>query len=310
MRNNTGLGIREHFGLDKEPTVASNIKVVTRAIIATLVLSPFLLAAGGEESTAASAAGLTAEPAAADSAAAGPTAAASGSDGQWHLSVSPYLWLPGIHGDVGALGRDVGFKASPADLLSHFRFGLMGAVEARRNRLLLTTDLIYFRLGADNALPFERLGPTNANITFRAVLLTPKIGFRVIDNEKIKVDALTGFRYWHFGEDVSFSPSRSGLDYSASQNWVSPVVGGRIEAPLSPKLAVTILGDVGGWGAGSQLEYQVAGLLGYKIKPKWTLVAGYRYLNLDYHSGGNAGGVINLTLSGIVFGATVDLSKQ
>src|SRR5256885_6785971 len=48
------------------------------------------------------------------------------------------------------------------------------------------------------------------------------------------------------------------------------LVGGRIEMALSPKIAVTILGDVGGWGTGSQLEYQWAGLLGYRIDRKST----------------------------------------
>ena len=52
--------------------------------------------------------------------------------------------------------------------------------------------------------------------------------------------------------------------------------------PLSPKLVVNILGDVGGWGAGSQLDYQIAGILGYKWTPKWTLQAGWRYLDVDY----------------------------
>ena len=52
--------------------------------------------------------------------------AQSGSGGDWQVSVSPYLWLPGVHGTVGAFDRDAGVSASPIDLLSHFRFGLMG----------------------------------------------------------------------------------------------------------------------------------------------------------------------------------------
>ncbi|MBV8553435.1 MAG: hypothetical protein JOY54_19225 [Acidobacteriaceae bacterium] len=37
--------------------------------------------------------------------------------------------------------------------------------------------------------------------------------------------------------------------------------------PLSPKLIVTILGDAGGWGAGSQLDYDIVGAIGYKLTP-------------------------------------------
>ena len=68
----------------------------------------------------------SAGPSASVSAPAGTTAADDG----WHFAVSPYLWFPGVHGTIGALGRDVSFKASPGDLLSHFRFGLMGLLEA------------------------------------------------------------------------------------------------------------------------------------------------------------------------------------
>ena len=82
---------------------------------------------------------------------------------------------------------------------------------------------------------------------------------------------------------------------------MDPLVGGRIQAPLSPKAEVTIAGDVGGWGAGSQLDYQVVGLLGYKLKPKLTLLMGYRYLDVDYRNGG---ATYDTTTSGAVIGVT------
>jgi hypothetical protein len=59
-----------------------------------------------------------------------------GNDDQWHIAVSPYLWFPGVHGTIGAHNHDASYSASPTDLLSNFRFGLMGVIEARHNRLL------------------------------------------------------------------------------------------------------------------------------------------------------------------------------
>jgi hypothetical protein len=130
-------------------------------------------------------------------------------------------------------------------------------------------------------------------------VLTPKIGYRVFDKEKLKIDALTGFRYWHLGEKLSFNPSRLGINFSGSQNWADPLVGGRIQTPLSPKVDVTIGGDVGGWGAGSQLDYQFAGLLGFKLKPKLALQMGYRYLHVDYRNGST---IYDTTTSGALLG--------
>jgi hypothetical protein len=237
----------------------------------------------------------------------GTTSVAPVSDNQWHIAVSPYLWFPGVHGTIGAADHDAGFSASPIDLLSNFRFGLMGAVEARRNRLLTTIDMMWVRLRDDKALPFPNVGANSATIKATEFLLAPKIGVRLIDGKMIKADALAGIRFWHFGENLTFSPGTLGFDFSKSQNWVDPVVGGKTETALSPKAGITIAGDAGGWGAGSQLEYQVVGLLGYKVKPKWTLQAGYRYLYVDYEKGGGRNAFITAVTSGVIFGVTLNL---
>jgi hypothetical protein len=233
---------------------------------------------------------------------ASPSPSASADD-DWHLVVAPYLWLTGVHGTVGALGHDVGVHASAGDLLSHFRFGLMGLIEADHKRVVLPLDLIWARLGDNKALPFPNLAATTADVKVTEFILTPKVGYRVLDQEKLKIDALTGFRYWHLGQNLQFSPSRLGLDFSGSQNWVDPLVGGRILAALTPKVEATIAGDVGGWGAGSQLDYQVVGLLGYKIKPTWTLQAGFRYLDVNYRSKT----VFDVAMSGVLFGVSIKL---
>jgi hypothetical protein len=209
-----------------------------------------------------------------------------------------------VHGTVGAFNRDVSIHATPGDLLSHFRFGLMGVVEPRYKRIVLPLDVIWVRLGDNKALPFPNLMVTTAKFKGDEFILTQKIGYRLFDQEKFKIDALAGFRYWHFGQNLKLVPSNLNLNFSASQNWVDPVVGGRVQLALTPKIGVNILGDVGGWGTGSQLDYQVAGTLAYKIKPKWTLQAGYRYLYVDYRSGGS---IVNTVTSGALLGVTIDL---
>jgi hypothetical protein len=88
---------------------------------------------------------------------------------------------------------------------------------------------------------------------------------------------------------------------------VDPLVGGRIETSLSSKFVATVFGDVGGWGTGSQLEYQVGGVLGYKLKETTTLQAGYRYLAVDYRGGGVRQPVFDAHMSGILLGVTFDL---
>ena len=223
---------------------------------------------------------------------------------EWHFDVSPYIWLPGVHGTVGALGRDSSVHATPRDLISNFRFGLMGSVEAHRKWLLLPLDVMWVRLGDSKALPFPNLQATEADVKASEFILTPKVGIRLLNQEKIRIDALTGIRYWHFSENVQFVPSNLNLNFSASQDWVDPIVGGRITGIFAPKIVITLFGDVGGWGTGSQLDYQFGGVLGYNIKPKWTLQAGYRYLFVDYRNGGST---IAMVTSGPLIGITFDI---
>jgi hypothetical protein len=232
-----------------------------------------------------------------------PPNAAPAADGSWHIVLAPYLWLPGVHGTLGVRDHQASIHASAGDLLSHFRFGLMAVVEARHDRWVTPVDFVWVRLGEDKALPFPNEAIT-ADVKASEFIMTPKFGYRLIDLDKLKFDGLIGIRYWHLGQNLQFSPSELGLDFSGSQNWVDQLVGARIQAPLSPKVEVTIAGDVGGGGVTSQLDYQVAGLLGYRFKPRWTVQAGYRYLYLDRRSGGS---ILTFAMSGAMFGVTIKL---
>jgi len=219
--------------------------------------------------------------------AAAPANSATAPSDPWHAGFTGYIWFPGVHGVTGNLNHEVPFRASAGDLLSHFRFGLMGTLEAQRGRFVLLTDLMWVRLQANHqkALPYPGLPELSAQVKAWEFIITPEFGYRFVDGEKIKVDALGGLRYWHVGSSLHFTPSLLGLNFSGSLDFADPLMGARIQFPLSPKLLVTIMGDAGGWGAGAQLDYDIVGAIGYKLNPKFTMGVGYRYLYVDYHPG-------------------------
>lgn len=155
-----------------------------------------------------------------------PGNAAATSDDDWHTDFTFYLWFPGTHGTTGVNGHDVNFRASAGDILSHFRFGLMGTLGVQRGRFVGIGDLIWVRLAAYNSrtLPFPGLPQLSSTVKAQQFILTPEIGYRVVDHEKIKIDALMGLRYWHLGSSLQFTPSL-GLNLSPSANWVDPLTG-------------------------------------------------------------------------------------
>jgi hypothetical protein len=221
-------------------------------------------------------------------------------DDQWHFAFAPYLWFAGMHGYVGAFGFNAGVKASPGDLLSHADIGLMGTLEARKERWVIPVDIMWLALSDDKGLPENE--PGVESITFRAgqFILTPKVGYKVIDKPKLKADVTAGVRYWHLGERFHFNPILYD-GFTTSQSWVDYVGGGRIEMPLSPKASITVVGDAGKGGA--LQDYQIAGLLNYKIKKSITLFGGWRYLDVDYRDNNNRYFLYNMTISGVGLGA-------
>jgi len=228
-----------------------------------------------------------------------PNTAAS-EDHVWHVDLTPYLWFAGAHGTVGARGRNVSIHATPGDLLSHLDIGLMGAAEARYKHFLLAGDILWIRLSDSKALPFPALSAISADARVGEFVWTSKVAYRVVDH-KIKADANVGVRYWHLGQKLSFNPSLLGISFNGSQNWADIVIGGRVQLPLGEKTVVDLLGDVGGWGAAAQLDYQFAALVAYKISSRWKLGAGYRYLFIDYRTGP---AVFNMVTAGPALGAT------
>jgi hypothetical protein len=223
-------------------------------------------------------------------------------DNNWHIGVTPYLWFAGSHGTVGAHGLDASYHASFGDIFTKLNIGLMGAAEARKERFVFPVDFLWLKLSDDKGLPLNEIGVSSIKVKATQSIFTPKAGYRVVDQEKLKADVTLGIRYWHLGENLSLEPSLFG-GRSQSANWVDVVAGGKIQMPLSPKAMITVLGDAGAGGA--NVDYQVAGLLGYRIKPKIMMQLGYRYLDVNYRPSSTF--IYDAVTSGILLGVTFNL---
>jgi imidazolonepropionase-like amidohydrolase len=212
------------------------------------------------------------------------TKTARSSEGAWEIDGTLYFWLQGIHGNVDALGQSIGFRASPKDLASYANFGLQGLVEARYKRLILANDVLWTPLTVSKSegSVFPLPPGFTATVKYTPVVLTHEVGYRLIDSARITVDGFTGVRHWHLGAALSITPSPDGSSHEGSSNWADPLAGARIQVPITSKLRATIWGDAGGWGAGSQMDYQMVGGLRYQLKPRWALDAAWRYLYDDY----------------------------
>jgi hypothetical protein len=157
-------------------------------------------------------------------------------------------------------------------------------------------------LSDDRALPLNDPEAESVKANMKEFIVTPKIGYRVADGKRVKVDALFGARIWHLNTSLNLQPKELALGFSQATTWADAVAGGRFTFMLTPKAAVIVAGDAG--GISSRSDWQVVGLLGYKISRKWNLLGGYRYLSVNYRPGTGKQFVYDVNMPGLILGAT------
>jgi hypothetical protein len=231
-----------------------------------------------------------------------PQQAAPDPNSRWHFSATPYLWFPGMYGNVGALGHEASVHASFGDIFSYLNIGLMGAGEARYKKFGVPVDFLWIKLSDDKALPLEE-GPSSIKVKVNQTMLAPKVSYRLVDGEMVKVDGNFGLRYFHLSTTLDFTGTGPQPSFDQSANWVDYIGGARITAALSPKILITVLGDAGGGGA--NLDYQVLAALGYELKPRIIMQLGWRYLDVNYRS--RSSFVYDTATSGLIIGTTFNI---
>lgn len=226
------------------------------------------------------------------------------SEGGWTFTVTPYFWMAGISGDIGVR------RAGPADLdisfsqlFDHIDWSpppAMIAGEARNGRYALFTDFLYMGLEAEGSLPGPL--PVSADLGFDLLLWTFGGSYRVVDGGSATLDVLAGGRLWSLDADLAIHGPVGGVDASGSKTWVDPLIGVAGGVDLGNGFGLHGEADIGGFGVGSDIDWQVQATLQYQYNDTVTLEAGYRYLSVDYD---NDGVVFDVAFQGPVIAARI-----
>jgi hypothetical protein len=99
------------------------------------------------------------------------------------------------------------------------------------------------------------------------------------------LDVVAGARVWYVNTDISFSGGLlDGRDFDDNATWVDALAGLRGKYAFTDKVYLTGWGLVGGGGA--DIDWDVAGGIGYQFNDTVSAVAGYRALGVDYSDDG------------------------
>jgi len=196
-----------------------------------------------------------------------------------HLSVTPYAWLSGLTGDVGARDVAVHVDASFADVVKALKFAASATAEARRGPWLGSVDALYVSVGGERSVAIR--GDTGSfALTQHQTMIQPTAGYSVAGNAQWALDLLAGARYWNLGVTLDVDRPRASNERSGSRAWVDAVVGARFRMTPAPRVHIVVGGDAG--GGGSKSTWQVHGSAGYDVWSVVTVGVAYRSLDVNY----------------------------
>jgi len=205
---------------------------------------------------------------------------AQSSDGRWHYLFEPYLMIPNMNGDIG-LGDlpPVHINEGPDDIVENLQIGAMFYVEAHNDRWAFASDLVYMDLEADISQNGLIAGGTGG---------ATQLGWELSALARLSpwIELGAAATYNRLESDVRID-TQGGTTFGASmtQDWVDPSIVVRATVPLGEKWFLQGRGNIGGWGVGSDLYWQVQGDVGYRHSPRLLFTFGYRYIAIDYDHG-------------------------
>jgi len=223
----------------------------------------------------------------------------TGKTDQWQFMIEPYFWATGIDGST-ANGAD--FTVHFDDLLNDLEFAFMGVVGVKKGKWSFMVDTFYADLKdtKDSSITVLNNGiDFQTEVEVKTWIVTPVIGYNLIDCENGKLDVVAGFRYLDVEIDVHVNSDRARAhnpEFSGSNDFWDGIVGLKSEITLYEQLYMPLYLDIG--TGESDFTWQVAAGLGYRFSV-CDVALGYRYLSWEFD---DSSSVNDMNLSGPYLG--------
>ncbi len=218
-------------------------------------------------------------------------------DAGWSFQLAPYVWMAGVKADVGVGPFQASGEGDFIDLVKKLDLGAMLHFEGRKERWGFFLDGLYMNLSDDAKVRVANVRVRGIDIDGGLEMALLEAGaFYRFGEAGLSFDALAGVRYLSIDVEVKPGPFPT---LSEDKHWVDPIIGGRFHLGLSERWLLSLRGDIGGFGVGSDLTWNVAAHLGYRLSERTTLAFGYRHLAIDLASGNLE---LDLEFSGPFFG--------
>jgi hypothetical protein len=203
---------------------------------------------------------------------------------KWDFLIEPYLMFPNMNGSIGVGNLpDVKVVAIPGDILSKLQIGYMLFAEVSNDKWAVNSDMIYANLTMDvKTGTLINSGEATAK-QFEWELSGLR---RVSPWLEIGVGGLLNSVY--SGIVINVNNLGEGTTDNAKEltkTWFDPMLIARIKSKRGEKFVYQFRGEIGGFGIGSTLAYQLQADAGYQFSKLFRITVGYRLIGLDYEKG-------------------------
>lgn len=205
---------------------------------------------------------------------------------EWSFSITPYVWVPSLDTSLN-IGPNPPVESSKSifDILNG---AFLIAGEARRDRWSVFGELNWLSLGDDID---PRGGRLDASWKLEGVMASASLGYAVYETAQTRAEVFGGARLWSLDAETEVLSREA----SASRSWTDPILGARVETQVSDRWALSGLVDVGGFGVGSEFQWEAIAQVSWAMTDSVSLVGGYRHLDLEFEKGNFD---LDLTMSG------------
>ncbi len=225
----------------------------------------------------------------------------------WEFKITPYAWLSGIDGDIGA-GPIPGVPPQSVDLSfgdvwDVLDYAAMLYATARYDRWVLIFDGTTAKLKDTVGVNGEIVD----NLTVKSTVsnLALAVGRTVATGPDYRVDVYAGGRAWwldnRFEVETTTASGLGTIKKGSDASWVDPIIGVAGQYRLDERWEIFGGADIGGFGVGADIEWNLFGGANYLVNDRFALTAGFRALSVDYDQDGI---VYDVTQAGPLIGAT------
>lgn len=197
----------------------------------------------------------------------------------WKFKLTPYIWATSLKGTagIGPVSGDIDLDFD--EILDDLEMALMLNLRAEKGLWAIQADGVWADLKSD-----ETSGPLRTTVDTEMWIIELNGRYRFADNWEV----LAGARYFRQDLGINLSAGGPGVNVGDTADWIDPVIGAAFATSLSDKWSFQLMGDIGGFGVGSQFTWQAWADFDWRFSKLASLALGYRHLDWDYKEGSGA----------------------